>query len=135
MTYLGPRIIANFKPERSPRRKEKSSADKRPGMDPAHLANIRLLPSCLSGQRPCEAHHLRCTGERGVSLKSTDKWAIPLTAEEHRETHKVGTKKEFAWFMARGINPLNLASALWSNRGNLEAMEKVVAAHLGSVGR
>lgn len=132
MTFLGPPRIGNFKSEKTPHKKEKRSADKRPGMDPEHLANIRKLPSCVSGKRPCEAHHLKQTGtkERGVSLKSTDKWAVPLTHDEHiNGVERVGSKKEFEWFTARGVNPIELAKALWANRGDLEAMEKVIAAH------
>lgn len=130
MTYLRPPMLGNFKAPRAPKKKEKSAAAKRPGMDPHHLANIRKLPSCISGRKPCEAHHLRCAGGRGVSLKAEDRWAVPLTPDEHVPgVHRVGSKQEFKWFMDRGINPLELASALWANRSDLDAMERVVQAH------
>lgn len=128
MTYLGKPQLANFRPSRAERAKGKPKRD-RDGNDEAYLRLIRQLPSCISGEWPVEAHHLRCTGERGVGMKSTDRWAIPLTTEEHRDVHRVGTKKEQAWFRERGIECLDLAGALWSNKHSLEAMMAVLQAH------
>ena len=131
MTFLSDKILGNFRPPKNPNRKREPKArDKRSGMDPKHLANIRKLPSCISGMRPCEAHHLRVKNERGIGLKATDKWAVPLTPEEHREVHRVGSRKEEDWFAVRGIDTCYaLATALWFSRGNLEAMERVIEAH------
>lgn len=95
-----------------------------------HLANIRRLPSCLSGQGPCEAHHLRFGPERGVGMKATDRWAIPLTAIEHRLVHTVGGKVEEAWFAERGVDCYLVANALWKAKGNLEAMKRIVEANI-----
>lgn len=95
-------------------------------MDKHHLANIRLLPSCISGQTPCEPHHLRIGSERGVGLKATDRWAIPLTHEEHMQAHMVGSKLEEEWFAERGVACYTLARRLWDRRGDLEAMRRVL---------
>lgn len=122
-------VKTNFKRDRAPKRRSPNAASKRPGMDEQHLANIRKLPSCLSGKRPCEAHHLRCAGGRGVSLKAEDKWAIPLTQEEHWAVHRTGSRAEFQWFKRHRLNCLELAVALWSCRGDLDAMRRVVEAH------
>lgn len=121
-------VTTNFKPPIGPKKPKPSAASKRPGMDEKHLSLIRQLPSCISGKGPCEAHHLRCAGGRGVGLKAEDRWAVPLTHEEHMELHRVGSKREFAWFASRGINCMALARALW-NRRRLEAMLKVLEAH------
>lgn len=130
MTYLGPRVLANFKPRRTPHKERKVKArDKRPGISAEHLANIRKLSSCVSGKRPCEAHHLRKKDERGTGLKATDRWALPLTWDEHLEIHRYGSRKEEAWFAERGIDCYALANALWQNRHDIEAMERVLAAH------
>lgn len=98
-------------------------------MDPDHLTLIRQLPSCLSGKNSCDPHHLRVSSERGIGLKATDKWAIPLTRREHIDCHKVGSKKERDWFLARGIDAYALAADLWEATGNLEKMRKIVENH------
>ena len=95
-------------------------------MDKKHLENIRKLPSCLSGRTPCHAHHLRLTGERGVGMKATDRWAIPLTPEEHRDVHTVGSSKEEQWFYDRGLLCYILARRLWDKKDDFEAMERIV---------
>jgi hypothetical protein len=111
------------------KRKEKS-ADKRAGMDPKHIENVNKLPSCISGLKPCDAHHLRIHNERGVGLRATDRWCVPLTRQEHMEVHRVGSKKEEEWFLARGIACYELANALWNAKGDLDAMRLIVMTHL-----
>lgn len=123
-----------FKAPRQPKRKEPNAASKRPGMSPEHLEAIRRMPSCLSGRKPCDPHHLKCGPaglERGVGLRATDRWAIPITRDEHNAIERLGSRQEFAWFLARGINCLELATALWNARGDDEAMLRVLQAHRG----
>jgi hypothetical protein len=107
----------------------------RDGMSEAYLAAIRRMPSCLSGREPCVPHHLRsgpAAKERGVGMKATDKWAIPLTPEEHTGpdgVHSVGSKQEIRWFVDRGVMPLTLASCLWEafhSEDNEEAMREII---------
>lgn len=129
-------VVTRFKQPKGPRKAKVRAAAKRPGMSPEHLGNIRKLPSCVSGKHPCEAHHLRIKSERGVGLRATDKWAVPLTWDEHLEVHKVGSRKEDGWFKARGIaNVYELASALWFNRGLPEEMERVIDAHRAALSK
>ena len=131
MTYYGEKIIGNFKPEKNP---NKPRADKRaewPGNSKEHLKLIRQLPSCISGRTPCDPHHLRVKEERGVALRSRDKWAVPLTRDEHDHVHSFGSRQEVAWFKKHGIeNPYELASALWKASPDLETMAKIIEAHL-----
>lgn len=117
---------------------KQSASDKRPGMSEAHLALVRRLPCCVSGVTPAgEAHHLKQgTGERGAGMRSTDRWAVPLSHERHMELERLGSRNEWAWFRANGIaDPLELAAALWSNTGDLERMAKIVRAHMGRPAR
>jgi hypothetical protein len=100
--------------------------DRSPFMSKKHLANIRKLPSCLSGRTPCEPHHLRLAEERGVGLKATDRWAIPLTHEEHMEVHMIGSKLEEQWFVDRGLLCYILARRLWDKKDDFEAMQRIV---------
>jgi len=64
-----------------------------------------------------------------VGLRATDRWAVPLTREEHEECHRVGSKKEEEWFLARNVDVYSLANCLWQQTGNLIRMMKVLEAH------
>lgn len=122
----------NFKKPKTPKRKANSKRVKqRAGMSPAHLECIRKLPCCVSRRMPGgEAHHLKAgTRERGMGLRSTDKWALPMSPDKHGEVERVGTRNELAWFRERGIDAHALAAALWANTGNVPRMIAVLKAH------
>ena len=119
-------VRTRFKVELKPREKRR---DQRPGMDSEYLRAIRKLPSCISGRMPCEAHHLRIKGERGVGLKATDQWAVPLTHHEHVICHSIGSKVECQWFRDRGVEVIELAKALWTNRHSEETMMRILLHH------
>jgi hypothetical protein len=120
------------KPERKP---NKRAADRRPGMSPSHLDRIRGLPCCVCESAPrSEAHHVKDTGtrERGMGLRSTDQWAIPLCRIDHDSVERIGSKNERDWFFARGIDARGLAQALWgvsSSKGE-EKMLAVFKVHM-----
>jgi hypothetical protein len=93
-----------------------TSRQRRLGNDAAYLKKIRQLPSCLSGRVPCDPHHLRIAEERGVGMRATDRWAVPLTRDEHIAVHECGGRMEQAWFLARGVDCRRLAEQLWQAR-------------------
>jgi hypothetical protein len=126
MNYLGPKILGNFrtKSKRRPR-----ARDRREGMSREHVRLVAMLPSCISGLRPCDPHHLRVKEERGVGLRATDRWCVPLTREEHRLVHTVGSRKEEEWFQQRGVDPRALATLLWNATGDLVRMSEIVEEH------
>lgn len=127
-------VYCNFKPPKRERLKKKPrAADKRPGMSEAHLALIRKMPCAVSLKLPAEAHHLKGTGERGMGLRSTDRWAVPLSHDLHMDLERAGSRNEVRWFQERGIeDPHELAVALWNNTGDLGRMIKVLMAHRGT---
>jgi hypothetical protein len=99
----------------------------RPGNSVKHLDCIRKLPSCVSGRRPCDAHHLRVSAERGVGMKATDRWTVPLTRDEHEDLHRFGSRREVEWFARHGIpEPFALAQALWRCTGDEPAMRRAI---------
>lgn len=102
--------------------------DKREGMSEKHLKCIRQLPCCVSGEtQGTEAHHLMQTGERGMGMKSPDKYAVPLNWRRHTGgVHANGSKNETEWFAEQGIDALALAACLWATTGDLELMEGIV---------
>jgi hypothetical protein len=68
-------------------------------------------------------------------MKATDRWAIPLTHEEHMEVHKVGSKKEEEWFAERGVVCYILARKLWNRKDDVEEMRKVIEEGLKCIRR
>ena len=123
-------VTPRFKAPRNPNRpRAKTARERRDGMSAEYLDKIRKLPSCISWQSPVEAHHLRIKQERGVGMRATDKWAVPLTPAEHRSLHRVGSRLESEWFRKRGIDCYGLAASLWSNKHDLQAMYRVLLVH------
>lgn len=101
--------------------------DRRAGMSARHLVAIRKLPSCISGRKPCDAHHLQVPAERGVGMRATDRWAVPLTHDEHMDLHTFGSRLEREWFANRGIDdPYGMARELWAYSDDHAAMCRVM---------
>lgn len=138
--YLGRKQLANFR-TRGPRDKHKNSEKfkKRPGMSADHLTSIREMPCCACKNGPGgEAHHLKAdTGERGMGLRSTDRWTVPLCRNHHDEVERAGTRNERSWFAKVNIEPALLAHDLWINTGDFARMVRVLLAHkqFGSAAR
>lgn len=109
----------------------KKAAQRRPGMDDEHRKRIKQLWCCVCGYPPMvDPHHLKKgTGERGMAIKSTDRWAIPLCQDCHHEIESIGSGRELQWLDGHGINGLELAKELWSARASLEAMELALKRH------
>ena len=113
MVYYGRLVTPNFKGTEARRRRRV-----REGNDPLYLDRMRRLPSCVSGKPGAEPHHLRRKEERGMGQKATDRWALPLTREEHTFgadcVHSVGARLEEEWFLGRGVRCWELAEKLWA---------------------
>ena len=128
-----PHVLGNFKPSRANRgHKQSDAAERRPGMSPEHLANIRKLPCCVTlKEGPNDPHHLKQTGakERGIGIRSTDRWALPMSRTSHDEIERKGSRNELKWFADRGVDALDLAASLWMARGDFEKMRKIVLEH------
>lgn len=133
-SHLKPHVYGNFKPPRGPKPKREPKANRRPGMSEPHLILIRQLPCCVTGKQPAgEAHHLKGTGERGMGLRSTDRWTVPLSHDAHLDLERQGSRNEVAWFKRNGIdNPHALACALWGATGDLSRMTRIIVAHMGA---
>ena len=76
-----------------------------------HLRFVASHACVICGRQPSHAHHLRHAQSRGVSLKVSDEFTVPLCAIHHNDVHRVG--KEEAWWQQRNIEPLSIAGALW----------------------
>ena len=82
-----------------------------------HLRFVAAQPCVICGRTPSHAHHVRYAQSRGLSLKVSDEFTVPLCAIHHHGLHTVGKEEE--WWKARNIDPLIVARSLWqeSNRG------------------
>ncbi|CCB64435.1 hypothetical protein [Hyphomicrobium sp. MC1] len=126
----------NWKPKKADKLKAKlrDKHDDRDGNSSHHLAALRLCPCVISLRTPAgEAHHIKAhTGERGVGMRSSDRWALPITRVYHDSVERVGSRNEMRWFAENGISePHELAAALWAVRptdGSAKAMKMAVTA-------
>ena len=109
---------------------DKSSKATKSFKDDRHLAFIRLLPSCISGERPCDAAHISAGNplynkkRTGGAQKASDCWAVPLTRAEHEAQTNHGD--ELGWWRSHGIDPFELAIKLYEVSGDLAAGVEVI---------
>jgi hypothetical protein len=128
LNNLRPNRFAKLDLRRSPQR-----ASRRPGMSAAHLEAIRQLPCSLCEERRgIQSHHLKsgpAARERGIGMKATDRWAVPLCIDHHAEVERLGSRREREWFLRWAIDPHLLAQALWNAKGEPVRMDFVLRAH------
>jgi DNA recombination protein Rad52 len=79
-----------------------------------HLRFVAQQPCLICGRRPSQAHHIRYAQPRGLALKVSDEFTVPLCAIHHAENHRTG--KERRWWDERKIDPLAVAAQLWGQR-------------------
>jgi hypothetical protein len=123
-----------LKKHTSPKKAQNSKwREEREGMDQKHVKNVRDCPCCVptcSRRRAGTIHHLKdVKEERGASVRSTDRFGVPLCGHHHEEVERAGTKNETTWFETHGIDVKGLARALWNARESLKAMIRVVNTH------
>ena len=83
-----------------------------------HLRFVASQPCLICGRSPSHAHHIRYAQSRGLSLKVSDEFTVPLCAIHHNQIHT--TLKEKEWWQERNIDPLKVAGELWqTNRERL----------------
>ena len=81
--------------------------------EPEHLKFVRTQPCLICSRVPSDAHHLRFAQSRGISLKVSDEFTVPLCRVHHDQLHQSG--KEIDWWSAmdRDVDPLAIARGLW----------------------
>src|SRR4029078_3879662 len=87
--------------------------------DKSHLRFVAKQPCLVCGRQPCDPHHLRFAQSRGLSLKVSDEFAVPLCRAHHRELHRTG--KESDWWAKAGLEPISQARTLWLETHPLHA--------------
>jgi hypothetical protein len=113
-------------PERTARRRTVAEKTIR-RRDKQHRRFVATQPCLVCGRTPADAHHLRFAQPRGLGLKVSDEFTVPLCRVHHRELHRQG--KEQLWWKGIDINPIPIAFKLWQQtRLNGEAETELTAA-------
>ena len=76
-----------------------------------HLRFVAQQPCLICGRTPAHAHHVRFAQSRGLALKVSDEFTVPLCAIHHSENHATGDERR--WWHERKIDPLTVAQDLW----------------------
>ena len=76
-----------------------------------HLRFVTRQPCLICGRLPSHAHHVRYAQSRGLGLKVSDEFTVPLCATHHAENHATGD--ELRWWQDHKTDPLAVADRLW----------------------
>jgi hypothetical protein len=77
----------------------------------AHLRFVGTQPCLICRRAPSDAHHLKFAQTRGLGIKVSDEFTVPLCRVHHQELHLHGN--EAAWWANMNITPLQIAKQLW----------------------
>ena len=93
--------------------------------DKAHLRHVATLPCLICQTTPSHPHHLTFAQPRGLALKVSDEFVVPLCAIHHNEVHRGGAEQ--LWWKRIGIEPLAIAQKLWKKRTHTEPHPETTA--------
>jgi DNA recombination protein Rad52 len=76
-----------------------------------HLRFVARQPCLICGRAPSYAHHVRFAQSRGLGIKVSDEFTVPLCAIHHHQNHTTGNEQQ--WWEEHNIDPLPVARQLW----------------------
>ena len=76
-----------------------------------HLRFVAQQPCLICGRSPSHAHHVRFAQSKGLGLKVSDEFTVPLCAIHHQQNHATGNER--LWWQEHKIDPLAVAARLW----------------------
>ena len=76
-----------------------------------HLRFVAKQPCLICARAPSQAHHVRFAQPRGLGLKVSDEFTVPLCAIHHMENHATGDERQ--WWQKQKLDPLSEAEKLW----------------------
>ena len=76
-----------------------------------HLRFVAQQPCLVCGRTPSQAHHIRFAQPRGLGIKVSDEFTVPLCAIHHTMNHAAGDERR--WWQDQKLDPLNEAAKLW----------------------
>ena len=80
--------------------------------DKRHRQFVSAQACVICGRQPSDAHHLRFAQPRGLGLKVSDEYTVPLCRSHHRDLHRTGN--ELRWWAQFGVQPKSTAYKLWT---------------------
>jgi len=60
--------------------------------DKTHLRFVARQPCLICARQPCDAHPLRFAQARGLGIRVSDEFTVPLCRGHHRELHRAAMK-------------------------------------------
>src|SRR6185503_6422544 len=63
--------------------------------DKSHLKFVAMQPCLICGREPSQSHHLTFCQRRGLSLKVSDEFTVPLCGLHHDELHRSGSERKW----------------------------------------
>ena len=87
-----------------------------------HLRFVAQQPCLVCGRSPTHAHHVRFAQSKGLGLKVSDEFTVPLCAIHHQQNHATGNER--LWWQEHKIDPLAIATSLWRESEQLRAPEQ-----------
>jgi hypothetical protein len=76
-----------------------------------HLRFVARQPCLICGRAPSQVHHIRHARPKGLALKVSDEFTVPLCAIHHMEIHATGDERQ--WWLEHKTDPLPIAERLW----------------------
>jgi DNA recombination protein Rad52 len=112
-TPLAPPLVPNGHDSGSSRidKSQLAIAEPKRLRDKAHLKFVASQPCLICGRQPSDPHHLRFAQPRGIGLKVSDEFTVPLCRGHHRQLHQAGN--EVPWWKNLQIDALEIAKDLW----------------------
>ena len=89
-----------------------------------HLRFVARQPCLICGRSPSQAHHIRYAQSRGLGLKVSDEFTVPLCAIHHTENHATGDERQ--WWQEHKIDPLLIAEELWQKNRAVTAADEAL---------
>jgi DNA recombination protein Rad52 len=85
--------------------------------DKAHLHAVAKEPCLVCGRSPSQAHHLKFLEPRGLGLKPSDEFAVPLCRLHHRSLHDAGDEQ--MWWRQHNVEPVGESRRLWEKNKSM----------------
>jgi hypothetical protein len=79
--------------------------------DRVHLKFVAGQPCLVCGRTPSDPHHIKFAENWTVGRKVSDRFTVSVCRLHHRELHRRGNER--LWWQHKGIEPLQVAKALW----------------------
>jgi hypothetical protein len=76
-----------------------------------HLSHVGAQPCVVCAETPCHAHHVTFAQRRGLAVKVSDEFTVPLCATHHNQLHQAPPER--LWWKEQGIDPIATAAKLW----------------------